>query len=554
MSQINFHNGEKSMTSDIQTTDPLTMRVTNFGVVNGIDYSTTTGVYAWLGIPYAQPPVDSLRWMPPIDPVPWTDILATQQFGQSCAQAGRYYSPAPNNEQYGLRVRECFNKPVGNEDCLTLNIWSPSEAKGLLPVIVFIHGGSNVSGYSADPIYDGQVLAKKANAVVVTINYRLGILGWLDLPQLKTGDALTDSGNFGLLDQLHALKFVKNNIAEFGGDPNNVTLIGQSAGAVNVWNLLISPLSVGLFHKAMPLSGGLLNSSRAKAQTYSEDLLRAIVVADGKAKDINAAKAWLNAKSSKEIAAYLRHISADDLLNVVIDNPQLGDAPAPIEDGNVIPVDSLAALAEGRYQKVPVIAGNTKDEGTTFSKLFGTISKTGIDGLKPNDFDRFSMEFHFDPDSPSLLTEADFISHHYLPVSAENSGWNALSTFVTQSMFIAAVKPPLDSLVLQQPDKVWYYRFDWDEAPAPFDKVYGATHSLDLPFVFGNFNTNIFSFAYSKANQAGREALSDAMIASLAAFAKTGNPNTPELGVTWENYPKKIVLDASATLLRISNE
>lgn len=536
------------------TFEPSTKRVTSFGTVNGIDHSTTTGVYAWLGVPYAQPPVGTQRWMPPVDPEPWTGIRATQQFGHSCAQGGGYYSPAPNDKPYGLAVRDGFGKPVGNEDCLTLNIWSPAVAHGPLPVIFFIHGGSNVYGYSADPIYDGQTLAKKANAVVVTINYRLGILGWLDLPELKTGNALADSGNFALLDQLQALKFVKNNIAAFGGDPDNVTLMGQSAGAVNVWSLLVSPLSAGLFHKAVPLSGGMLNSSRAKAQTYSKELLKAIVISDGKANDATSAQAWLNLKSSKQIAAYVRGIPADKLLQVMIANPQLGNAPGPIEDGNVLPENSLAALVAGRYQKVPVLAGNTKDEGTAFTKLFGTITKTDIPGLKPNDFDRFGMQFNFDPNAPGSLTEADMISAPYLPVTASPSGWNALSAFVTDSVFIAAATPPLSSLASQQPDKVWYYRFDWDEAPAPFNTVYGATHSLDLPFIFGNFSSNVFSFAYSEANQAGREALSDAMIASLAAFAKTGNPNTPELGVVWKNYPHKVVLDASPTLLHTSEQ
>ncbi|WP_321959439.1 carboxylesterase/lipase family protein [Burkholderia cenocepacia] len=534
-----------------QASNPApTQRVTSFGTVNGLDHSTNTGVYAWLGIPYARPPVGALRWMPPVDPAPWTGVRAAQRFGRSCAQGGVYYSPAPNDAPYGLAVRDGFGKPVGNEDCLTLNIWRPAAAHGPLPVIFFIHGGSNVSGYSADPVYDGQALAKKANAVVVTINYRLGILGWLDLPQLKTGNVLADSGNFALLDQQQALKFVKNNIAAFGGDPGNVTVMGQSAGAVNVWALLVSPLSAGLFQKAVPLSGGVLNASREKAQTYSQALLAAIVIADGKAKDGASARTWIASQSSAQVAAYLRGIPADKLLAVMIANPRLGNTPAPIEDGNVLPMNSIEALEAGRYQKVPVLAGNTKDEGTSFASLFGKISRTGISGFKLTDYDRFGMQFNFDPNAPSTLTEADLISAPYLPTAARPSAWNAMAGFVTKATFLAAAVPPLNSLAAQQPDKVWYYRFDWNQEPAPFNTVYGATHSLDLPFIFGNFGDNVFSFAYSNANKAGREALSDAMIASLSAFARTGNPNTPALGTTWENYPRMMVLDASATLLR----
>ncbi|MBC3468207.1 carboxylesterase family protein [Pseudomonas sp. RW10S2] len=531
-----------------------TQRVTSIGIVNGLDRSATTGVYAWLGIPYAQPPVGALRWMPPADPIAWADVRSAQQFGHSCAQGGVYFSPAPNDAPYGLVVRDGFGKAVGNEDCLTLNIWSPAAASGPLPVILFIHGGSNVSGYSADPIYDGQVLAKKANAIVVTINYRLGILGWLDMPQLKTGNALADSGNFALLDQQQALKFVKNNIAAFGGDPSNITVMGQSAGAVNVWALLVSPLSAGLFQKAVPLSGGLLNSSRKDAQNYSQALLTAILIAEGKATDAKSAGAWLASQSSAQVARYLRGIPADKLLAIMIANPQLGDARAAIEDGNVLPVNSVAALAAGQYQKVPVLAGNTKDEGTLFAKLFGKTSGSGISGYKPSDYDRFGMQFNFDPNAPGTLTEADLISAPYLPVTALPHGWNAMATLATNNIFLRAATLPLTLLAAQQPDKVWYYRFDWNQEPAPFNKVYGATHSLDLPFIFGSFGANTFSFAFSDANKVGREALSGAMIASVAAFARTGNPNTPTLSTTWANYPNKVVLDATPTQLRISEQ
>lgn len=533
---------------------PVTQRVTSFGAVNGLDRSATTGVYAWLGVPYAQPPVGSLRWMPPVDPAPWTGVRTAQQFGHACAQGGRYFSPAPNDAPYGLAVRDGFGKPVGDEDCLTLNIWRPSTTptQGPLPVIFFIHGGSNISGYSADPVYDGQALAKKANAVVVTINYRLGILGWLDLPQLKTGNALADSGDFALLDQLQALKFVKANIAAFGGDPANVTVMGQSAGAVNVWGLLVSPLSAGLFQKAVPLSGGISNASRATAQSYSKALLDAIVVADGKATGTTSAEAWLATQSTAQVATYLRSLPAAQLLAVMLANPQLGNAPAPIEDGNVLPVNSIAALAAGQYQKVPVLAGNTRDEGTLFAGLFGSITGTGMSGFRPDDYDRFSLQFNFDPNAPTTLTQADLINAAYLPVTALPFGWNALTAFTTNLVFLGPVLPQLTSLAAQQPGKVWYYRFDWDEEPAPFNTVYGATHAMDLPFMFDNFGSNVFSFAYGNANRPGREALSDVMIASLAAFAKTGNPNTPSLGVNWANFPAKVVMDASPTQLRIT--
>ena len=529
---------------------PPTQRATKLGTVEGIDRSATTGTYAWLGIPYAEPPVGARRWAPPVDPAPWTGVRAATQFGHGCAQGGRYFSPAPNDAPYGLAVREGFGKPVGDEDCLTLNIWRPSDATTKLPVIVFIHGGSNISGYTADPIYDGQALAKKANAVVVTLNYRVGLLGWLDLPQLKTGDAATDSGNFALLDQVQALKFVQANIDSFGGDAGNVTVMGQSAGAVNVWALLVSPLSVGLLHKAAPLSGGIANASRATAQTYSKALLNVLLIADGKATDNASALAYVATQTDAQIATYLRGLSASRILSVMLANPQLGNSPAPIEDGNVLPVNSIAALAAGNYRKVPMLAGNTKDEGTLFANLFGSVTGTGIPGFKPSDYDRFGLQFNFNPDAPATLTEADLINAAYLPVTATPTGWNALSAFAGNSIFLGPVVPQLNSLSGQQPTQVWYYRFDWNEEPVPFNTVYGATHAMDLPFLFGNFGPSAFSFAFSTANKPGRDALSEAMLQSVAAFAKTGNPNHAGLGVSWPNWPAKLVFDASPTQLQ----
>lgn len=538
--------------SDPVPQDGPMVRLTSAGKIEGVDDSAQSGTYFWKGIPFAQPPVGDLRWAPPVDPQAWDGVLSTKSFGHSCAQGGRYFSPAPNDAPYGLAVRDGFGKPVGDEDCLTLNIWRPAGTDQQLPVIVFIYGGSNISGYSADPIYDGQALAKRANAVVVTLNYRVGMLGWLDLPQLKTGHAEADSGNFALLDQLQALKFVKANIDQFGGDAGNVTVMGQSAGAVNVWALLVSPLSTGLMHKAVPLSGGVANATRPVAQTYSKALLNAIVVADGKATSAAEAETWIATQTDAQIASYLRGLSADQLLTTMLANPQLGNSPAPIEDGSVVPVNSIAALAAGQHSQLPLLVGNTKDEGTLFASQFGALTGSGVSGFKPNDYERFTLQYQFNPDAPGSLSEADLISAPYLPVTAVPFGWNALSAFATNLIFTGPIVPQLNSLSAQQMAQTWYYRFDWNKAPAPFDTVYGATHALDLPFLLGNFGTSALSFAYGTANQPGREALSGAMMDSLAAFARTGNPNHAGLGVAWPNWPGKIVFDASLTQLQTS--
>jgi len=527
------------------------VRPTTAGKIEGTDDSAATGTYSWKGVPFAQPPVGALRWAPPAELKPWDGVRAATQFGHGCAQGGRYFSPAPNDAPFGLAVREGFGKPVGDEDCLTLNIWRPASQDTKLPVIVFIYGGSNISGYAADPSYDGAQMAKRANAVVVTVNYRVGFLGWFDLPQLKTGDPKNDSGNFALLDQMQALKFVRDNIAGFGGDPGSVTVMGQSAGAVNTWALVTSPASAGLLHKAVAMSGGIAFSSRTAAQTYAKGLVNAIVIADGKATDATSANAWLAAQTNEQVATYLRGLPASKLLTVMLANPQLGNSPAPIEDGNVLPVNSRAAVAAGNFNKVPMIVGNTKDEGTLFAGLFGLYTGNGS-GFKLSDYDRFGLQYNFNPDAPASLTEGDLISPPYLPVTTPTTGWNAVSNLVTNSVFLTGLSTQIDSVAAQLPTKTWYYRFDWNKEPAPFNTVYGATHGMDTVFFFHNFGTNVFSFAYGAANKTGREALSDAMIGSLAAFARTGDPNHAGLGVTWPAWPRQIVFDASLTQLQNS--
>ncbi len=251
--------------------DPLpTVRKTTVGWIQGNDDSAATGTYAWKGVPFAKPPVGDLRWKAPVDPdaSPF-GIRSTQTFGNACVQYGRIYGPGSNNT-YDQTIATTLNQAVGSEDCLYLNIWRPATGDTNLPVIVFIHGGSDVSGYTADPVYDGAALAKAANAVVVTANYRLGIFGWLNLPQLKDGSSpADDSGNFGILDSIKALQFVQGNIASFGGNAGNVTLMGQSAGAINVYAILTSPLMINanpkLFHKVVPLSGGISLASNLPA-------------------------------------------------------------------------------------------------------------------------------------------------------------------------------------------------------------------------------------------------------------------------------------------------
>ena len=553
--------------------DPLpTVRGTRYGWIQGNDDSATSGTYSWKGVPFAKAPVGDLRWKAPVDPdVSAFGIRATQAFGNACVQYGRIYGPGSNNT-YDQTIATTLNQAVGSEDCLYLNIWRPATGEANLPVIVFIHGGSDVSGYTADPVYDGAALAKAANAVVVTANYRVGIFGWLNLPQLKDGSsAASDSGNFGILDSIKALQYVQGNISSFGGDAGNVTLMGQSAGAINVYAILTSPLMTSatpkLFHKVVPLSGGISQASNlpagsiptlSPASTYlaqGNALLYNQLIADGKATDTASAQAFVATQTAAQIAAYLRSKDPAALLSTLLTKlAALGlSGSGPIPEGAVVPVDPIAAINAGSYVKVPVLAGNTRDE----AKLFPTFlalspALGGVSGRLVSDATLFNTQFGYNPDAAPTVTLAQWIPGVYLPVATPVTGFNARTDLLNLVFFTASRDNVLNALKTQQ-TTVWYYRFDWDKEPAPWNDIYGAAHAFDLPFIFGTFGPSLFgSIMTGTANQGGRLALSDAMMKSIGAFAKNSDPNNAALGVTWPAWPAKLLFNASLTAKTIT--
>jgi para-nitrobenzyl esterase len=277
------------------------VRDTAYGKVEGVDDQARSGTYFWKGVPFARPPVGALRWRAPLEPEPWSTPLQTKTFGPASLQCGRMFGPGLHNT-YDSSIGASLNQAVGSEDSLYLNIWRPATNATNLPVIYFIHGGSNVTGYCADPVYDGAALARSANALIVTGNYRLGVFGWFNFPQLQGGTGPQDaSGNFGTLDQFLTLKFIQRNIVGFGGDPGNVTVMGQSAGAIDALALLTSPRIVNasprLIHRAILMSGGLALADElpkfcipmlhpaSYSQRQAQALLKALLITDGLATD-----------------------------------------------------------------------------------------------------------------------------------------------------------------------------------------------------------------------------------------------------------------------------
>lgn len=549
--------------------DPNMERVTRFGKVVGVDNSATSGTHAWKGLPFARPPVGELRWRAPVDPERWADARPAVQFGNACVQYGRIYGPGLNN-RYDPTIGSTLGQAVGSEDCLYLNIWRPADRRGNLPVIVFVHGGSNVSGYTADPVYDGAALARSADAVVVSVNYRLGIFGFFNLLQLKTGvDASEDSGNFALLDIIQALKFIRHDIAKFGGNPTNITLMGQSAGAINVYALMTTPATVDarpqLFHRAVPLSGGISLASNLPpgrlptlnpASVYlaqGNRLLQETVIADGLATDLAGAAAWVASRTPDQVASYMRSKSPARLLGTLLTKLAAAGlaGSGPIPDGTMLPLDPIAAIAAGQYTRVPVLAGNTRDEGKLFPTFLTLLG--GPSGRLVTDKQLFDIQYAYNPNAAAQIAIESWIPAFYLPVTTPGTGFNARTELLDVLFLQAAADNVLATLKSQQ-NEVWYYRFDWDEEPAPFNDIYGAAHAFDLPFLFSNFGPSLFAnIANSTANQPGRVALSKAMMASLGAFARQGDPNAPAaLGVTWPVWPARLLFDASATGTTIS--
>ena len=447
-------------------TPPPEQRSTAFGVVVGTNDAAASGTLSWKGVPYAKAPVGALRWAPPVDPDPWATAKMTTQFGNACVQSGRLYGPGSNN-RYDATIGTTLGTTLGSEDCLYLNIWQPASATGPLPVVVWVHGGSNISGYTGDPMYDGANLAKTANVVVVSVNYRLGVFGFLNMAQLKTGEAQNDSGDFAILDVIKALKFVNTNIAAFGGDPTKVTLMGQSAGAVDVDAVMVSPLVVNaspsLVHRVVPISGGLSLASElpagsiatlAPASAYAGQaayLLAQLVIGDGLATDLTSANAYIATQTNAQLAAYLRGKSADAVLTTVLTKlaPIGASGSGPIPDGNVVPTSAIAAIQAGHYLKVPILAGNARDEGKLFPTFFPLAGGTGSARLL-GDAAVFSLAFSYDPNAAPQTTLAAWIPPQYLPTTTAVTGFDAVANNLTNIFFIASRDSLLNAAKTQQ--------------------------------------------------------------------------------------------------------
>ena len=483
---------------------------TRYGKIRG--FYDTDDCLVWRGIPYAAAPVGELRWKAPQDPPAWEGVREAILFGESALQ--------PIAVVGGV---------MGSEDCLYLNVWRPASEERDLPVYVFIHGGSNLTG-SANLFNDyyGQAVASRSKMVFVSVNYRLGPMGWFLDDKLAVGsDPLSASGNFGSLDLIKALQWVRDNIKAFGGDPGRVLIAGESAGAWNVLSLIISKEAAGLFHCAVVESGSMNATSVEKAKAASSALIADLLVSRGLAPDAESAKELAAEMPASELAAFLRAQSAREIVGLVKTSSMRVRAwPSVILDGRVMPAEGFEVLAKGNYaNKVPVIIGSNKDE----LKYFLNYTK------------------FFDSETAFYEAAGRYGSDMWRAV-----GVDAIADALTS----APCRPP-----------VYVYRFDWGSPgpdgssvlPGDWGRRVGSFHGMEVSFFLGNdtcLGPLFTGLLFTKGNRPGREALSADIMAYLASFAATGDPNGTGLGLppwpAWRAAESRfLVLDADNENSRI---
>jgi para-nitrobenzyl esterase len=420
---------------------------TAYGQVRGVDDGRVT---AWKGVRYAAPPAGELRWRAPQPPEPWSEVADATTFGPVC--------PQPVEP----RIPIDLGAPQG-DDCLTLNIWASSQIAGgdRRPVMVWIHGGAYVLGSANQPLYDGRVLAAGGDVIVVTVNYRLGAFGFLDLSSFSTPKRRFDS-NLGLRDVLHALHWVRDNIAAFGGDPERVTLFGESAGAGIITTLLTSPAAEGLF------AGAIAQSSPA---TSVYDATRARRLAQEFLTKLGLAPDDIDTLQDAPVDALIAASRA--LFNdVPLQNPGTL-AFVPIVDGDLVPDNPVKMAREGRSHPVPLIIGTNKHEAALFRFM-----KSPLMPITPEAIN--AMFSQIASEQPNLVLPSDDqlgTAYPGLRGKARGMGVARDVGFRMPSVWLAeghsAVAP------------VYLYRFDWATPMLRLLRLGGA-HATELPFVWGN--------------------------------------------------------------------
>ena len=493
---------------------PSSVRTVSTGEVVG--FQGHNDAHTWLGIPYAQPPVGDLRWKAPRPVLPWDSRREMLTYGDPCPQL-QVLSGSPQD-----------NGVVGSEDCLTLNIWAPTfgptttpSGDDRLPVMVWLHGGGNTMGSGGSEQfapYDGSLMSTEHEVIVVTVNHRLGPMGWLAHDALMaTSESPEDaSGNFGTLDLIEALRWIQANIDSFGGNPDNVTIYGESAGGHNVLSLVVSPLARGLFHRGIVQSGGLNIVPMEDAKSFeekfespggerlsTEKMTTRWMIESGLATDANSAKKLAESMSQEEQVDWLRGLSLQEIYgNFDAGFAGMINMPVLLGDGHVLPaLDNEAIFSDPRrFADVPLLMGTNRDETAlfmAFSPDYVELSGGLPSGIK-------------DPEG------------YKRDVAYSSDLWRA-----------TGVDSIAEAISKFYPEQVFVYRFDADDwrnyGVIDLKTLIGAAHVMEIPFVFGFFpNPSKLVFPDSTFEEV--ELLSTAMMSYWAEFARSGRPGRGQSG------------------------
>ncbi len=456
-----------------------------------ISGSLESGVWSYLGVPYAAPPVGSLRWRPPQPVKPWNGVKVCTSFSPAC--------PQPKSQLYNITDI--------SEDCLYLNVWSPARSPDeRLPVMVWIHGGSFNTGSGGVPAYDGSKLARRG-VIVITFNYRLGPLGYLCYPGLDKESKHDVSGNYGMLDQVAAFEWVKKNAKAFGGDASRVTAFGKSAGAISVVEMIVSPLARGLFQRAISESGSFYN-----AFPVSRDTTLAAAEKTGQALAVT-----LGCDKASDVVAAMRKKTAKEIVDAAYPNGSAETAATgfmPVVDGWAIPADPSSLFAAGKQAKVPLLIGNNADEGTLF------IATAGAFGLGVDGYQQYVRSI-YGANADSVLAT--------FPATKQSEVGGALDSLTTVMGFGAGARFAAASAA-KTGSKAFQYNFT-RKPDIQLVKVLGSFHGLELFYVFGDFVQQLADIRLNPADLA----LSKTMMGYWTNFARSGDPNGPGLPA-WPAY------------------
>lgn len=465
-------------------------------------------------IPYATPPVGDLRWKAPRAPLKRSSVLNGFSKKIQCAQMENFFSGTPVKE---------FGKVVGSEDCLYLNIWKPHTA-GKKPVFFWIHGGSNAKGLALDEMYDGRVLAQKLDAVVVTVNYRLGLLGAFRNSKLKFADPLDQSGNYTTLDLVRALDWTRENIKNFGGDPELITIAGESAGCMNVWGLILTPLAKDKFQRAYCASGMPNNYPVIVAHQVSNILLKNSLEEKGVADPEKA----LSDMSEAEVKEHLYSLSTEEVIRAY-------QFPVPVQhisDGHVFSKLGLGVLATGQFNRVPVMLGNNQNESTLFMAPVAS-------GASEKEFwDMINLKASNQPLYDLINDRVKYEAFRTADKAVNKSFQLIMDTVLS----LSGVYMP----------KAYRYEMSFKSNFEPWKSLFLSSHGIDIPILFHLRDikgSHFLKFLEVDLNLPETRKIMEGYTSYVKNFVYTGDPNSAQLA-PWKSWS---VFNLMTPYVEISN-